>query len=314
MKNVDVCGESDDFLELLEIAKRIAKTDATILITGESGTGKELIAEYIQQNSLRSEKKFVSINCAAIPANLLENELFGHKKGAFTDAVNDQVGIFGYANGGTLFLDEIGEMDLALQAKLLRFIQYKLYLPVGSNEECYSDIRIIAATNRKLLDLIEKKKFREDLYYRLNVVPVHISPLRERKKDILVLAYHFLEIFSQKYDKNINDFEDNAKKKLLASNWPGNVRELQNIIERSVILSKNKFITANELKFDNEETAFKIDKNIISLKKAIENYKKEYIIYALNQNNWNQTKTAGQLKIQRTYLARLIKELKINKM
>ena len=314
MEQVEISGNCEQIQELLAIAERVAKTDATVLLTGESGTGKELFAKYIQENSSRKDAVFLSINCAAIPSNLLENEFFGHKKGAFTDAVDDYQGKFGFANSGTIFLDEIGEMDLVLQAKLLRFLQYKVYHPVGSNEEYKADVRIIAATNKDLLKLVAEKKFREDLYYRLNVVPIKLPPLRDRKNDILLLTDYFVEKFSNKYGKRIKGVDIEVKKKFLTYNWTGNVRELQNVIERAVVLTENDIIKMTDTDFIFGGYSNESSQELKSLKIAVEEYKKEYIVYALNLNNWNQTKTARVLNIQRTYLARLIKQLNISKL
>lgn len=307
-----IIGESGVIGELKSMAARIAKTEATVLITGESGVGKELFARYIQQHSLRSDKNFVELNCAAIPTLLLESELFGHKKGAYTDAVSDTIGKVGYADGGTLFLDEIGDVDFSVQAKLLRFLQFKTYQQVGGNEEHQSDIRIIAATNKKLVDLIREGKFRKDLYYRLNVVNFEIPPLRERKEDIMLLAGYFLKEYARKYNKPCTVFDGKAKQKLYSYDWPGNVRELSNCIERVVVFSEAQEISGDNLQVqDNGQSA---KDEIVPLKDALYNFKRNYIIGCLEKNNWHQTETAKKLQIQRTYLARLIKELHINKL
>lgn len=313
MNETEIYGESENIKELLRVAKRAALTDATVLITGESGTGKELFAKYIQRAGSRRDNSYIVINCAAIPSGLLESEFFGHVKGAFTDAINDYDGKFLAANGGTIFLDEIGEMALPLQAKLLRFIQYRVFLPVGSNRELSSDVRIIAATNKDLVKLINEGLFREDLYYRLNVVPIKLPPLRERVADILTISNAFLRMYSSLYRKGIKAFDKDVKRLLLSYKWPGNVRELQNLIERVVVLSEGDIITKKCI------AAF--DENILAdsrrektLKEAVEGFKRDYIIYCLNLNDWHQTKTAKMLDIQRTYLARLIKELKISKL
>ncbi len=310
-----IIGNNKEIIDILNIAEKIKYSDASVLIFGESGTGKELLARYIHHCSIRKDKKFVEINCAAIPEELLENELFGHKKGAFTDANDDYIGKFGYANEGTLFLDEIGEMSLNLQAKLLRVLQFKKYEPIGSTELQKSDVRIIAATNKNILQLLKEKKLREDLYYRLNVVPIHIPPLRERGDDIEVLADYFLDIFNKKNNKNIKGFKTGVINILKSYNWPGNIRELQNIIERSVLLCNSDYLEINEISLKSNNSILKNSNNYeYSLKDAIEEFKKDYIIKLLEKNNWNQTKTAKILNIQRTYLSKLIKELKIDKL
>lgn len=310
----EIVGDSKEIKGILYIAERIATSDAAVMIYGESGTGKELVARFIQNNSRRKEKKFVAINCAAIPGELLENELFGHKKGAFTDAKEDYTGKFGYANGGTIFLDEIGEMSLALQSKLLRVLAMKEYEPVGSTEVFKADVRIIAATNKNLLELIKENKFREDLYYRLNVVPITIPPLRDRSGDIEVLANYFLKIYNKKNNKSIKGFTPGSIDMLNSYKWPGNVRELQNVIERAVILCNIDFITVEFISISDKAGLLKSNNKIKNLKDALNDFKKNYIIQILEKNNWNQTKTAKDLDIQRTYLSRLIKDLHINKL
>ncbi|HOV13446.1 MAG TPA: sigma-54 dependent transcriptional regulator [Spirochaetota bacterium] len=314
VSSVEIIGKSEAILNLLDVAGRVADTEATVLIQGESGTGKELLARFIQEHSKRKDKRFIAINCAAIPTNLLENELFGHKAGAFTDAKSDYIGKFGYANYGTVFLDEIGEMDMALQAKLLRVLQYKEYEQVGNPEPIKVDIRLIAATNKNLYNLVKENRFREDLYYRLNVVPLNIPPLRDRVEDIEVLTYHFLKIYNNKNSKNIKGFTLDAVNFLKNHPWHGNVRELQNLIERAVILSKNEFIDLNELNIENQNPNVSKTNDVIKpLKDAINDFKKDYVTYALSKNGWNQTHTAKKLEIQRTYLTRLVKELNIDK-
>ncbi|HOJ63842.1 MAG TPA: sigma-54 dependent transcriptional regulator [Spirochaetota bacterium] len=307
----EIVGNSTLLKDILSICERVAITDTPVLILGESGTGKELIATYIKEKSLRKDKPFISINCAALPDTLLENELFGHKKGAFTDARNDYIGKLGLANGGTLFLDEVGDLSLAIQAKLLRVLQFKTYEQLGSSESIYTDIRIIAATNRDLLSLMREKKFREDLYYRLNVVPIKIPPLRERREDIGDLVNFFIKKYCIKNKKEIKSITDSALLKLKSYDWPGNVRELENTIERAVVLSTGLVLDEND--FNIEISNFNKKFELKSLKEAITDFKREYIIKALEMNNYNQTKTAKALDIERTYLVRLIKELNISK-
>jgi Nif-specific regulatory protein len=307
--NFEIVGSSKKIKSLLDIARRVSSADVTVLITGESGTGKELFARYIHNNSSRANGNFVSINCAAIPDNLLENELFGHFKGAYTDAREDFAGKFGYAHNGTIFFDEIAEMTPVLQAKILRVIQFKEYEPIGGNVVFKSDVRIIAATNKDLKLMVKEGGFREDLFYRLNVVPLSIPPLRERPEDIAELAGYFLKKYDSTGNKNISvDSMDILK----SYGWPGNVRELQNLIERSVVTGNGEIIDLNDIGSDFEKMKSGYGKNT-SFKEAIIEFKREFIIKSLDNNNWNQTKTAKVLKIQRTYLAKLIKELKIEK-
>ena len=315
MKNIkiNIIGNNKKILDILDLSRKISNSDASVLIYGESGTGKELLARYIHQHSLRNNEKFIAINCAAIPEELLENELFGHKKGAFTDAEDDYIGKFGYASGGTIFLDEIGEMSINLQAKLLRVLQFKEYEPIGSNELHKSDVRIIAATNRSLLKLLKEKKIREDLYYRLNVVPINLPPLRDRGEDIDILAEYYLDIYNKKNNKNIKGFEPGVINILKTYNWPGNIRELQNVIERAVLLCVSDYLKIKEIFLVADSSKKYIKKDEKSLKDAIKEFKREYVIKLLEMNNWNQSKTARILKIQRTYLSKLIKELNIDK-
>lgn len=233
--------KSKKMKEIIELARDIAKTDVTVLITGESGTGKEVIARFIHKESER-KGRFVAINCSAIPETLLESELFGYEKGAFTGADRTKDGKVLWADRGTLFLDEIGDMPPLLQGKILRLLQDKCFERIGGLETIYVDVRFIAATNQNLEEKIKEGKFREDLYYRLNVLRIHIPPLRERKEDIIPLARYFMELYSKKYRKNITSVKESAFESLLNYSWPGNVRELENIVERTVILTKGEEI------------------------------------------------------------------------
>lgn len=311
--NYKIIGESSVILEVVNNAKTIANSQASVLIHGDSGTGKELFAGFIHENSERSNNKFVAINCAGIPTNLLENELFGHKKGAFTGADDDYIGKIGYADNGTIFLDEIAELEYKVQAKLLRFLQYKEYEPIGSTETKKSDIRIISATNKNIFKLIKEKKFREDLYYRLNVVPLYLPTLKARGKDIELLANYYLKIYNKKNNKNIKGFSKEVIDIFYSYNWPGNVRELQNVIERAVVIAEKEIIVKDHIYLYNNFLKDVKIKTFKPLKDALNDFKKDYIIETLDENNWNQTKTAKLLDIQRSYLARLIKELNINK-
>lgn len=243
----NIIGSSGSIKKLQEMIRQIAPTDATVLLQGESGVGKEIFASAIHQNSMRSLGPFVKVHCGALPENLLESELFGHEKGAFTGATARRKGRFELANGGTIFLDEIGDISPAVQIKLLRVLQEREFERVGGEETIKTDIRIISATNKNLKQAVQDKIFREDLYYRLNVVELAIPPLRERKEDIPLLADFFLKNFSNKYNKQIKSFETEAMKKLLIYAWPGNIRELQNSIETAVVLSKDQEISVDVL-------------------------------------------------------------------
>jgi len=247
IENDDFLGESQALLQVKNIALKAAKTDASVLLLGESGVGKEVFANFIHKNSPRSKKPFVAINMAAIPENLIESELFGFEKGAFTDAIEAKAGQFEIANGGTLFLDEIAEMPYGVQAKLLRALQEKEIRRIGSSKSIKIDIRVISATNANLQEKIQKSEFREDLYYRLNTIPLVIPPLRERQDEILTIAQKMCEINSQKYGFEEKTLSDEAKEELLSYSWPGNIRELLSVIERAVILSEGNIIQRDEL-------------------------------------------------------------------
>jgi formate hydrogenlyase transcriptional activator len=234
-----IVGSSDSLLQILELVRTVAPTDSTVLIEGETGTGKELIAQAIHNTSPRSARPFVKLNCSAIPFDLLESELFGHEKGAFTGAIVQRIGRFEMADTGTLFLDEIGDIPLALQPKLLRVLQEQEFERLGSGRTHRIDVRVVAATNRNLAEMVRKNEFRADLYYRLNVFPVMLPPLRERRQDIGLLVFHFVEMFGQRMGKHIDQIPKETLDALTSYSWPGNVRELQNLIERAVILSRN---------------------------------------------------------------------------
>ena len=246
-------GTSQVLQKIVAIADKAAKTDASILLLGESGVGKEVFANHIHKNSLRAKKPFIAINMAAIPENLIESELFGFEKGAFTDASEAKAGQFELANGGTLFLDEIGEMPYGVQAKLLRAIQEKEVRRLGSSKSIKIDIRIVSATNANLNEKIKNDEFREDLYYRLNTIPLKIPPLKERKEEIIAIAESMIEQNCQKYNFQQKSFSEAAKEELLSYDWPGNIRELISVVERAVILSENSEIQANELYLENRK-------------------------------------------------------------
>lgn len=314
-------AKSPEISKVLDIVRNVAKSDATILLTGESGVGKELFAEQIHLNSSRRNGAFVRVNCAALSPQLLESELFGHVKGAFTDAVSDVMGRFEKADGGTLFLDEIGEIPLNLQAKLLRVLQEQKFERVGSSETVSVDVRIIVATNRDLERLVEEGSFRKDLYYRLNVVPICIPSLRNRRADIEPLARFFLKRFSLETKKNFRDFDVDSLRCLLSYDWPGNVRELENIIERACVLGGPPYIRVEDLAIKSvpaekpcpcpEEMEISGDDADRTLKTAVTNFKRFYLKKILQEVGGNQTKACKILGLQRTYVSRLISELDI---
>ena len=302
--------------EKLEMADQVSETNTTALLLGESGTGKELFAEHIHFKSDRRNKPIIKVNCAAIPENLIESELFGHVKGAFTDAVQDKMGKFELANGSTIFLDEIGELNYSVQSKLLRILQDHIIQRVGGTTSKKVDIRLIAATNKNLYEEVKYNRFREDLFFRLNVFPIYIPPLRERKEDIEPLAEHFLQKFNRDLKKSIKGFSKEVMTTLKGYYWPGNVRELQNVIERSVVLCKGEMITAKDMYLGNESLQSRRMEvePALTLKEAVNEFKRNYITKVLEKVGWKQTKASDILKIQRTYLSRLINELNISKM
>jgi len=307
-----IIGVSDEIKHMKNQITEFAKYDSeTVLITGESGTGKELVASALHHLSPRVNKEFVEINCASIPETLLESELFGYEKGAFTDAKGKKQGLLEKANGGTLFLDEIGEMSMSLQAKLLRLIENKKFRRLGSTEDIHVDIRIIAATNKDLSKAIEENQFRKDLYYRLNVLRIEVPPLRKRKDDILILASYFLDFFNKKFSKEIRDFSEKAKNVMLNYHWPGNVRELKNSIERICILQKNPIIEAKDLPeewFDTSSGSIsnllidKIDFQNYSYNEILYNIEKQLLEKAFNMCGKNTSQTARTLKLPRETL------------
>jgi len=312
----EIITKSPIMLEKLEIVERVAKTDSSVLLLGESGVGKELFAEQIHLKSARSKAPFVRVNCAALPEGLLESELFGHIKGAFTNAIANRKGRFEMADGGTIFLDEIGDLPLALQAKILRVIQERKFEKVGSDNTIMVNTRIVAATNKDLDELVRKNEFRSDLYYRLNVLPIYIPPLRQRPEDIIELADFFLKNFMKETKKLFDGFSQDAIKTMLSYNWPGNIRELQNCIERACVIGKNKWIGNDDLFLKPAADGWgdsSSDNEIMerNLKTAINAFKTNFILKVLEENQWNQTEAAKALVIQRTYLSRLIKELNI---
>jgi two-component system, NtrC family, response regulator AtoC len=299
----NIIGASKHMKNVLSMMDKVAKSEAsTVLIQGESGTGKELVAKWIHFMSSRMERPFVAINCAAVPATLLESELFGHEKGAFTDAKTSKKGLFELADGGTVFLDEIGDMEVGMQAKLLRFLEDRTFRRIGGSKIISVDVRIISATNKDLLKAIEEKIFRNDLYYRLQVIPIFLPPLRDRREDILVLANYFIETFGREFNKHVKGISNMAEKMLLEYNWPGNIRELKNVIERALILGNDDMLLLEHLPLEiiaKSTTAgpqlspFKLPPEGID----IEEVEKELIRQALENTDWNQSKAAKKLSL-----------------
>ena len=309
----NIIGRSKEMKLVLEMIRKVAKTDATILIIGESGTGKELVAKAIHHQSPRSDKPFLVINCGALPETLLESELFGYTKGSFTGATANKRGLFEEANLGTLFLDEIGDTSFSTQVKLLRVLQEQEIRRIGSNFPVKINVRILAATNMKLEDLVNEGKFREDLYYRLSVIPLLIPPLRERKEDIPALVDHFLQKYSRELNKKASSVSPEVLKILMNYHWRGNVRELENCIERAVILSPNTVISPDDLSLGllGHKAETETLKSMESL--TLKELEKRYIMEILEQYDWNQAKVAKKLGIGRNTLWRKIKQYGLKK-
>lgn len=297
-----ILTRSPQMENLLGQAKLVATTDASVFIQGESGSGKELLARAIHNASPRSTKPFVAINCGAIPENLLESELFGHSKGAFTGAVSNHIGLFQSANGGTLFLDEIGDMPQALQVKVLRALQERVIRPVGNTKDVNIDVRIISATHRDLSEEMREGRFREDLFYRINVVSLEIPSLADRREDISLLANHFILTFNQKYKKSIQSFAPEALEMLIAAEWPGNVRQLQNVIEQTIVLATTQIIPLNLLEKALQESA----NTIIPLDVAKQQFEQNYLINILKATQGNVAQASKLAKRNRTEFYRLL--------
>lgn len=306
--------------EAFRMVSKVLDNDITVLIQGESGTGKELIARAIHFNGKRKNAPFVVVNCASIPRELLESELFGHEKGSFTGAYQRKIGKFELANGGTIFLDEIAEMEMSLQAKILRVIQQKEFERVGGNEVIKTDVRIISATNKDLKECVDRNQFREDLYYRLSTFPIHVPPLRERKGDIVVLVDHFIKQLNSKLGKNIKGVTKKALKLMYDYNWPGNVRELENTLERCMILTDGDYIDVDVLPatinsqftdvvVNSKGLLFEDDSPIIPFEKL----KEQAVRHALKVTDWNIVEAARKLKIGRATLYRLMEKYKISR-
>ncbi len=308
-----VC-ESPAMAHVLQQADKMSISESSVLILGESGTGKELLAEYIHSRSGRSAAKLVKVNCAAIPNELIESELFGYEKGAFTDAVRDKFGYFERADGGTLFLDEVGELSSEAQSKLLRVLQDGRFQRVGGSADVKIDVRVVAATNRNLLSEVNNGNFRQDLYYRLAVLPLELPPLRERPEDIEALARHYLDEFASRSAVVAKVFSMEALEVLLSYRWPGNVRELQNAVERAVIIGNSREqVSASDLALPGDRGGSVDEYKGTTLKDSVTLFKKNYIREVLAAHKGNQTLAAEALGIQRTYLSRMLKELNIDR-
>ncbi len=297
-RTTDIIGTSKSLRKTLHMAEKVAKADTTLLITGETGVGKGLIAGAIHHNSVRSRNNFVQVNCAALPHHLLESELFGHEKGAFTGAIKLRIGRVEQANMGTIFLDEIGDMDISLQGKILRVLEEREFERVGGQRTIKVDVRVIAATNRDLLSLVHEGKFREDMYYRINVVNIHLAPIRERKEDIEPLVRYFIRRYAKEFNKQVSDIDPAALRTLIDYPWPGNVREIRNCMERAVLLAEGDFIRPDDISIaagpKSEEGAD--DGQRLS---SLANTEKELILDALKRHEWVQKDAAKALGISK---------------
>jgi two-component system, NtrC family, response regulator AtoC len=312
----NLVGRNARMQEIYTLVTRIADNNATVLLSGESGTGKEVLARAIHQQSNRGQRPFVAVNCAAIPAELLESELFGHEKGAFTGAIATKVGKFELATGGSLFLDEVGSMRLDLQAKILRALQEREIERVGGTRTIKIDVRVIAATNRDLKKAVEEATFREDLYYRLNVVPITLPPLRQRRDDIPLLVEHFTGKYNREFNRKVKGFSAGATAALYQYDWPGNVRELENVIERAVALAQSESISLRELPLDisilGRDMIEDIQRVGLSLREARSHFEKQYILNILEKVQWNQTEAARVLGLHRNTLLWKLQRLGID--
>ena len=316
----NIVGKSKKMQEIYRIIAKVATTDSTVLIYGQSGTGKELIARAIHFNSPRGEKQFVPVDCAVLSENLLESELFGHVRGSFTGAVTTKPGLFEVADGGTVFLDEVGNISLSIQAKLLRVLQEREFTPVGGTKAKKVDIRLIAATNKDLEKMIKEETFREDLYYRLNIVPIYLPPLRERQEDIPILAVHFLKKYAEEMGKTIKGFTPEAMEKLMRYPWPGNVRELENVIERTVVMIDDEMVRVEHLILPGQQEKEILENQIPMTsdelkeikkqmrEKAVEEIEKAFVLNALERHQWNVTRAAEEVGMLRPNFQALMRK------
>ncbi len=327
-------GQSTEMKRVFSVIDKLSRVDTAVLIRGESGTGKELVAQALHHNSPRKDNRFVTINCSAVPETLIESEFFGHEKGAFTGADSRKIGKFQYSDGGTLFLDEIGDISPAMQVKLLRALQEKKFTPVGSNREAEVNVRIVAATNRNLEEMIRKGEFREDLFYRLNVLPIQLPPLRERKNDIDALASHFVAKFNQQHRKNISGIDDEAMELIRAHSWPGNIRELENVIEHAFVIETTQELTAGSLPesltgpsarglsraeeaqplaageadLDESDPGFRLDISRLDFQANKEEFERRFLISALKAFNGRINQTALHANIPKKTLLRKLEK------
>jgi Nif-specific regulatory protein len=309
----NIIGKSHAMRSLYDLIAQVAPSDTSVLIRGESGTGKEMVAQAVHYSSPRSEKPFIKVNCAALPETVIESELFGHEKGAFTGAIATRKGRFEMADTGTIFLDEIGDLSPAMQVKLLRVLQEREIERVGGNRTIKIDVRVIAATNRPLEELLQKNQFREDLYYRLNVFPLHLPPLRERKSDILLLADHFIEKYNKKSHKNVKRIATSAINLLMSYHWPGNVRELENVVERAVLLANNDVILGIHLPPSLQSAESTGTSPTATLEETVDRVERELILDALKSSKGNYSKAAKALGITERIMGLRIKKYNLDK-
>ncbi len=319
----NIIGSSPAMQNVFRMVARCAPTNSTVLLTGDSGTGKELIARAIHYNSLRRDKPFVAVDCTSLSENLLESELFGHVKGSFTGAVSDKKGLVEVADGGTLFLDEIGNISLSIQAKLLRFIEEREFKPVGDTRSRSVNVRLVSATNKDLKTMVAHGEFREDLYYRINIFPIELPPLRERRDDIPILAFHFLRSFSEEVGKEVTEFSPGALNMLVNYEWPGNVRELENTVHRAVILATDKVIRRGHLmniieaarlsEYDAPRTSDELKEvKKLARQKSVEEIERLFVLEALKRNDWNVTQAAADTGMQRSNFQALMTKHEIH--
>ncbi|MBW2018670.1 MAG: sigma-54-dependent Fis family transcriptional regulator [Deltaproteobacteria bacterium] len=314
----EIVSESPKMETVFNMIKKVAPTDSNVLIVGESGTGKELIAQAIHKLSKRKARKFFAVDCAALSGTLLESELFGHVKGAFTGAIHNKPGVFEVANHGTVFLDEICNINMEVQGKLLRFLQEREFLPVGATQTKSVDVRLVFATNKDLKEMVAHRTLREDFYYRIFVYPISVPPLRDRKSDIPLLAYHFLKRYSESFGKSLRSISRDAMKALCEYEWPGNVRQLENVIQAAVIASDTNILTYKDLpEFrDPQKVPYVLPRTNIELKrlkkelrlKTVEKVERDFLIHALKRNDWNVTRAAKDVGMQRTNFQGLMRK------
>jgi DNA-binding NtrC family response regulator len=320
----NIVGKSKKMQEIYRIIAKVAMTDSTVLIYGQSGTGKEIIARAIHFDSPRREKQFVPVDCAVLSENLLESELFGHVRGSFTGAITTKPGLFEVADGGTVFLDEVGNISLAIQAKLLRVLQEREFTPVGGTKVKKVDIRLIAATNKDLEKMIKEETFREDLYYRLNIVPIYLPPLKDRQEDIPLLSVHFLKKYAEEMGKTVKGFTPEAMEKLMKYPWPGNVRELENVIERTIVMIENdEMVRVEHLILPGQQEKEGLNEHIPMTseelkeikkqirEKAVEEVEKAFVLSALERHNWNVTRAAEEVGMLRPNFQALMRKYKL---